>query len=276
MPDGDGACAAVLYSHGLGGNRQGGDVWGTAWREAGFAVLHVQHPGSDSAIWQAGVGALRAAASAEQLGARIADMKFVLDEIARRAAAGDKALARIRLDAVGAAGHSFGARVVQALAGQRFPVAGVPSWVEKRFKAFVALSPSLGGSRSDPRTAFGSIGSPFLSITGSLDQDPLGSDRTGEHRLAVYEGMPTGMRALLWLDGADHLTFGGNAPERMAANRRLLQRPAGTEQREAAHHAAVARISTAWWRAHLLGVPDALAPTAITVGLGPADQWRAD
>ncbi|MGL6111398.1 MAG: hypothetical protein ACRC2B_15000, partial [Rubrivivax sp.] len=48
-PAGDGPCALVLYSHGLGGSRDGGDAWGQTWAEAGLAVLHLQHPGSDSA-----------------------------------------------------------------------------------------------------------------------------------------------------------------------------------------------------------------------------------
>ena len=33
----------VLFSHGLGGTRQGGLVWGEAWATAGFVVLHLQH-----------------------------------------------------------------------------------------------------------------------------------------------------------------------------------------------------------------------------------------
>src|SRR5262245_24589378 len=76
-PDGEGPCALVVHSHGLGGNREGGDAWGQAWRDAGFAVLHVQHPGSDTPAVRA---SLRSAASAEQLIARVADMRFVLDE----------------------------------------------------------------------------------------------------------------------------------------------------------------------------------------------------
>src|SRR5688572_2041380 len=66
-PDGTGPCALVVHSHGLGGNREGGDAWGRAWRRAGFAVLHVQHPGSDTDTLRQGLRALRGAASAEQL-----------------------------------------------------------------------------------------------------------------------------------------------------------------------------------------------------------------
>jgi len=46
----------VLFAPGLGGTSAGGAVWawsvgrgswGEAWAAAGFAVLHLQHPGSD-------------------------------------------------------------------------------------------------------------------------------------------------------------------------------------------------------------------------------------
>ena len=37
----------VLFSHGLGGTRDGGAVWAAAWAAAGFAVVQLQHPGSD-------------------------------------------------------------------------------------------------------------------------------------------------------------------------------------------------------------------------------------
>ena len=37
----------VIFSHGLGGKREGGTVWGEAWAAAGFVVVHMQHIGSD-------------------------------------------------------------------------------------------------------------------------------------------------------------------------------------------------------------------------------------
>lgn len=40
----------AIFSHGLGGTVDGGAVWGEAWAAAGFAVLHLQHPGSD--LWE--------------------------------------------------------------------------------------------------------------------------------------------------------------------------------------------------------------------------------
>jgi predicted dienelactone hydrolase len=249
-PTSPGPWPLLLYSHGLGGNRDGGDVWGQAWCEAGFVVLHVQHPGSDTEVLRSGgVSALRAAGNAQQLLARVADMRFVLDEATRRQSDGERAWRSVRLDAVGMAGHSFGAVTTLALAGQRYPVPGDLS--DRRLQAFLALSPTSARSRLSLQEQFGRITRPFMAITGSLDGDPFGAYDTGEPRAQVYEGLPPGQRALLWLDGADHMTFGGNREQRIRG-RGPFQRAAVAQQREDAHHALVASLSTLWWRWRLL------------------------
>ena len=39
-PAGQTALPVLLFSHGLGGTRAGGSVWGEAWAQAGFLVVH--------------------------------------------------------------------------------------------------------------------------------------------------------------------------------------------------------------------------------------------
>jgi predicted dienelactone hydrolase len=277
-PDGGAPCALVVHSHGLGGNREGGDVWGRAWRRAGIAVLHVQHPGSDTQTLRQGLRALRAAASADQLIARAADMRFVLDEIERRARAGGTPWSRVRLDAIGASGHSFGAQTVLAVAGKRF-AARAPGFEERRLRAFIAFSPALGREdRQGPAAQFGAIERPMLLMTGSHDGDPLNHAFGGEDRARVYDGLPAGRgtRALLWLDGADHMTFGGNGRQPRDVRRAVRQREPEAVEREGAHHALIAQTSTLWWRAHLLADAGAAAALRAPPGLGPADRWHGD
>ena len=241
----------LLHSHGLGGNRDGGDVWGQAWCDAGFVVAHLQHAGSDSEVLRVGgVGGLRAAGNAQQLLARVADVRAVLDQATRLQRDGAARWRDVRLDAVGASGHSFGALTTLALAGQRYPAPGDLS--DPRPRAFLALSPSPSRSRLSLQEQFGGITRPFMAITGSLDGDPFGSHDTGEARAQVYDGLPPGQRALLWLDGADHMSFSGNRQPRIYG-RGAVQRAGVAQQREAAHHALVARLSTLWWRWRLLG-----------------------
>ena len=278
-----GAWPLVLYSHGLGGNREGGAVWSQAWADAGIAVLHLQHPGSDTDTLRHGLAALRAAASAEQLLARVHDVRFVLDEVERQARAEAEPWRSLRLDAIGLAGHSFGAQTTQAVAGQRFPEAvDASALADSRLRAFIALSPSSPrDGRMTVAQAFGAITRPFLAVTGSLDGDPFGLYDSGEPRARVFEGLPPGQRALLWLQGADHMSFvGGSARPVPAVGPFRRHGPAAAL--EAAHRTVVARVTALWWRAQLLGDADARAALhapglpGLLLGLAEGDRFSID
>ena len=249
FPAAPGPWPVVLYSHGLGGSRQGGDAWATAWQAAGLAVIHLQHPGSDTDVLRSGgLAGLRKAASAQQLLARVADVRFVLDEVTRRHAIPNSPWTSARLNAVGLAGHSFGAQTVQAVAGQRFE-APAPLH-DARLAAFVALSPNPGRNTLSIAEQFGAVERPFLCVTGSLDGDPMGLGTHGARRATVFDGLPAAQRGLLWLDGADHMSFAGNALQRIRGTG-LFQREPVAQEREPRHHAVVAQVTALWWRAQL-------------------------
>ena len=42
----------VLFSHGLGGNREGSAFLGKHWALRGYAAVFLQHPGSDDSVWK--------------------------------------------------------------------------------------------------------------------------------------------------------------------------------------------------------------------------------
>lgn len=280
-PAGAAPCALVIHSHGLGGSRAGGAAWGEAWQAAGLAVLHVQHPGSDATVWQeGGLRAARRAASPGEYLARVADAHFLLDEIERRHAAGGP-WARVRLDAIGFSGHSFGARLTQALAGEQPPRGArserVRRIAEPRLRAFVAFSPGFGerGGTDDAALAqrFGAITRPFLAITGSDDDAMLVGDADNARRRAVYRGLPAGRKAQLVLDGADHMTFGGGTGSDVA-DRRALRRGPRAVALEPQHRRVVAAITTDWWRWRLLGDEAAAQRLHAPAGLAAADLWE--
>ena len=280
-PEGEGPCGLIVQTHGLGGNRDGGDVWGRAWQQAGFAVLHLQHPGSDTEVLDGGMQALRAAANTDQLMARVRDMQFAVDEVERRVTSSTGAWSRVRLDALGASGHSFGAATVQALAGQRFRLANA-GLAEPRFKAFVAFSPSPGQGVPVAQ-AFAGVTRPFLVATGSLDSDPVGRGLTGADRASVHAALPHGRRGLLWLEGADHMSFAGNAEQRLRTRTRTptgqLKREPLAAEREPSHHALIAAITSLWWRATLLdnlAATVALRAPALLRALREGDRWQLD
>ena len=268
----------VIYSHGLKGSRTGGEVWGEAWAAAGMVVVHLQHAGSDIDAVRAATtsfrdrAALRKLGSAEQLLASLEDVKFALDESARRKTI-DKAWRAVRVDAVGLAGHSFGAHTTLGAGGQSYRgypgYTGSASMKDERIAALIALSPTVP-NRGDARLAMASVTLPTLVITGTLDGDVLGNGATPDKRAAVFAASPDGNKALLLLKDADHMTFGG-VTGRAAA---ILPREAVTTQLQPRHHALVARVTTDWWRAHLVELGQSAGQIDQPAGLGAQDVWR--
>ena len=114
----------IIVSHGLGGSRNGLAYLGDALAGAGYAAIHLQHAGSDTAIWR-GAPDVRAAMSQAVMNPRAAldrlyDVAFALDELARHPALAE----RVDLGRAGIAGHSFGAWTASHMLGERLPLAG--------------------------------------------------------------------------------------------------------------------------------------------------------
>jgi len=254
LPDAPGLRPLVIFSHGLGGSIEGGRAWGKHWASYGLAVIHVQHPGSDQSLWQDSNNPardLRHAADLAQFVARVADVKFILDELQRRQARGDPIASRVDLGRVGMSGHSFGAITTQALAGQTYKVARARQAAadmlrEPRFAAFVAFSPSA--RKASDSQQFSAITHPFLSVTGSDDgKVGAGLGVPPELRRVPYSGMPPGDKYLLVLNGADHMIFNGGGRTEGRLARSAPPDPARDAQIERVTRAT----TTAFWLAYL-------------------------
>ncbi|MCP5280084.1 MAG: dienelactone hydrolase [Rhodoferax sp.] len=271
--DGSAAMPVVLFSHGLGGTREGGSVWGEAWSRAGFVVLHLQHPGSDLAAVRANArsfddkAGLRAAAGAGQLLARLHDVVFVLDQIAQRHATRQDRWGGVRPHRVGLSGHSFGAHTTLGMAGQRYPGFGGIS--EPRLASFIAFSPTVPAI-GDARRAFANLTRPILSITGTHDQDVVGNGATPDKRMAVFAALPKGDKAHLVLKDADHMSFSGQTGRSVE----IVPREQVTRDLQDAHHALIAAITSDWWRATLLQDAQARGRLQAPAGLLSGDLWE--
>ena len=263
----------VIFSHGLGGTREGGSVWGEAWTDAGFVVVHVQHTGSDLNAVR-GVTrtftdqrALRTLTTPEQLMARLLDVSFVLNEIEKRHSAKQDLWHMVRPTQVGLAGHSFGAHTTMGMAGQRYP--GFEGVLEPRLASFIAFSPTVPLVGSAQR-AFERLSRPLLSITGTRDSDVVGVGATPEKRKAVFAALPSGDKAHLVLMDADHMTFAGQ----VGSAAEIVPRESITRELQAEHHARVSAITTDWWRATLQADSQARAKLEMPKTLGVGDLWQ--
>ena len=236
LPAGTVRVPLVVWSPGLGGDVGSGGVWARAWVSAGLAVVRMQHKGSDGAVYRGAAtpeerrARVVAAAAPDQLLARVGDARFVLSEIGRRPREGGCDLRRIDSRRTAIAGHSMGAWVAQAIAGQRFD--GEPRLRDLRFRAALALSPTAPPG-SD---AFARVTVPFLSITGT--RDGIAANATPEQaaaalalRSAAWRSMPAdGSKCLLVLGGAEHMMLAGNRPaaEAVAQHTETIARAAST------------------------------------------------
>lgn len=271
LPTATAPAPVVLFSHGLGGSCENNQYLGRHWAARGYAVVFLQHPGSDEAVWrQARTGermaALQQAASAQNLLLRCGDVKAVLDQLALWNAAADHALcARLDLDHVGMCGHSFGAVTTQAVAGQAMPLLG-QKHTDPRIDAALPMSPS-GPSRGDGKRAFGKVAVPWLLMTGTKDDSPIGN-QSPEDRLAVYPALPATIdRYELVLHDALHSAF----------SERAL--PGDTGKRNDNHHRAILALSTAFWDAYLRA--DGAAKLWLLADgprgvLEAADRWQCE
>lgn len=268
-PAGNKASPVVLFSHGLGGSRQMGAYLGNHWAARGYAAVFLQHPGSDTSVWQdepmgRRMQAMREAASVKNLVLRVEDVPAVLDQLTEWANSKDHMFAgRFDLARTGMAGHSFGAHTTQAVGGQQMPLVQ-DRYVEPRIKAAVIMSPGAPSGGRDPGDAFADVKIPWLLLTGTADTAPIGN-QTPESRLAVFPALPKGHAYELVLDGGSHFAF--------------TDRPLPQERgnRNPNHHRVILGLSTAFWDAYLR---DDAAARAWLDGDGPktilenGDSWQ--
>ena len=76
----------MLFSHGLGGNREGSAYLGNHWAARGYVAVFLQHPGSDDGVWKNQPlrernRAMRDAASGPNFLLRVKDVPAVLDQL---------------------------------------------------------------------------------------------------------------------------------------------------------------------------------------------------
>jgi predicted dienelactone hydrolase len=161
----------VLFSHGLGGNRDGSPFLGKHWSARGYVTVFVQHPGSDDSVWKdvapsERVAAMRRAANGENFMLRVKDVSAVIDQLENWNEIKDHPLnGRMDLKRIGMSGHSFGAVTTQAVSGQSF--LGRSAFTDPRIKAAAAMSPSVAQGAKAERS-FGKVTIPWLLMTGRM------------------------------------------------------------------------------------------------------------
>lgn len=236
----------VVFSHGVGESLHSYDYLGRHWAGDGYAVLFVQHAGSDvdAVDWDAVTPSLlRAARDPETWVARAADLTFALDRLAGH----PEFAGRIDFSRIAVAGHSLGAHTALTLAGAGLdPGDGeLRDLRDPRVTACLTLSPPAEGMLGFDAASWLGLRPPLLVAYGSLDTDIILKDATA--RRGVFDGALQSDRWLVVIDGIEHETFTGRDPAFPASSDAPRQ------------HALIAELTTAWLNAYVRG---AAAPAA--------------
>ncbi len=239
----------VIFSHGLGGSREGNPYLGNHWSARGYVVVFIQHVGSDVSVWKEipvtqRLNALRTAANLKNTVLRFQDVPATIDELERWSASSDHQLAgRLDLSHLGMSGHSFGAVTTQGVSGQRTGL-GANTFTDTRIKSAIMMSPNGPKGVGDLNKIFGGVTIPWMLMTGTKDVAMVG-DADVESRLSVFPALPEGDKYQLVLKDGEHEAFSDHALA-------LAQK-----KRNPNHHRAILALSTAFWDAFLKEDPNA-------------------
>lgn len=202
------AVPLIIFSHGLGGSRQGYSYLGAYWASQGWASLHVQHVGSDRQVWFGNplglVGRLQAAAQDGEAVNRVLDMRFALDQLL----AGELG-PRIDRERVVAAGHSYGANTSLMLSGASVQRQGQDIALrDRRIKAAIIISAPPFYGESSPATILHGIAIPTLHITATEDVIRIPGYYSDAHdRVDVFDATGSAIKSLAMFQGGSHSIF---------------------------------------------------------------------
>ena len=201
----------IAFSHGIGGSRAGYSHLGRYWASNGFASLHVQHLGSDRAIWTGGTFGplsilvnLQDAAQDANAIHRARDISFALTKVLDA----QEVAGKLNPGKIIAAGHSYGANTTMLLAGAEVEREGkLIALRDPRVKAALIISAPPFYGASDLAKIVKPITVPTLHVTGTKDDIAVPGYRSGaEDRVHVYEAMQT-VKELVLFEGATHSIF---------------------------------------------------------------------
>lgn len=242
----------IIFSHGLGGSREGYTYLGNEWASQGYISVHVQHHGSDTAVLRNAInGGLQDAMKPVNASNRVVDIYFAIAALERMNKEPGPLQGKLDLENIGVAGHSYGAWTTLVVGGEVVIHDGMRfkgHHHEPRIKALIPMSAPVR-DKNDLDEAFGGITLPCFHMTGTLDDSPIAETKAADRRIP-FDHM-TGKVAdeyLLTFKDGDHMVFSG----------RLSNRSSRAEH-DHIFQKYIKDGSTAFWNAYLKGDQSAKA-----------------
>lgn len=207
----------IVISHGLGSDRGTFRYLAEHLASHGFAVAVPEHPGSNAKQLQALVdGIANEVTSPSEFVDRPLDIKYVLDELERRAKS-DPQYSRLNVKEVGLLGQSFGGYTVMALAGAPINFAQLqqscrPEEIDRTLNLSLLLQcraaalPPINYNLSDPRVkAIVAINPITSSVFGqaSVSQIKTPMLMVGSNADTIAPALPEQIQPFTWLQTND-------------------------------------------------------------------------
>jgi predicted dienelactone hydrolase len=238
----------IIFSHGLGGSRDGYIYLGNEWASHGYVSVHVQHHGSDTAVLRTAMtGGLQEAIKPVNASNRVVDIYFAIHELERMNQEPGPLRGRLDLQHIGVAGHSYGAWTTLVVGGEVIIQEegheyNRTSVRDPRIKAMIPMSAPVP-EKTHLDEAFGAINLPCLHMTGTLDDSPIAETKAADRRIP-FDHMTAKVadEYLLTFNGGDHMVFSGRLSQRSSR--------AGHDQ---IFQKFIDESSTAFWDAYLKG-----------------------
>lgn len=237
----------VLWSHGLGGSIDGAAFISRFLTSHGYCVLHINHAGTDSSLWEGKPGhpwdIIKSTHIPRSMTlARFADVTFVLDSLSDILSRHPDIALHVDVKNIGMSGHSFGAMTTQVICGQQFPdEQGIlQDYSDPRPRAGILYSPvpAFHVTGELPQRIYGSIDRPLFHMTGTEDSSPVeGFDYT--RRMDVYDHSGKAERMMMILNDGDHMVYNGSRGK------------LGENPNRAKHETFIKIAALAYWDAHL-------------------------
>jgi dienelactone hydrolase len=236
----------IIFSHGLGGSRDYYEYLGHHWASHGYVSAHLQHAGSDDAVWrdvpaQERMRAMRRATLQPRIAIeRARDVSFAIDLLEQWNRTNTEFKGRLDLSRIGVAGQSFGAHTTLTIAGQNYtPRLGTrTSLADPRVKAVIPMSAPVPANKSDLDAVYSAIIIPCLHMTGTKDTSPINDTKAEERRLPFDHSKNSDQFLMTFQDG-DHMIFSGR-PRMM-----------GGGDKDTRFHELICESSTLFWDAYL-------------------------
>lgn len=194
FPKSGGTYPVIIWSHGLGFNKNLYQPLAEFWATHGFIIICANH-----------LDAISGKCVDEYEEIRTRDLKFIIDELPMIV---NTTLRRYDIcidnNKVGMGGHCLGAHTAQLIGGVKKK--NGETFSDKRPKAFLLISPRGTGGSLD-KDSWHEFDRPVLVVTGTEDK----SSKMGKPyawRMEGYHGMPPNDKFLVLIQGAHH-GFGG-------------------------------------------------------------------